>query len=65
MKKYIAISFINNMKFYLKKNGDWEQSYDNLKIYLEDQVGKYFCNKKRTYILKTKFSLNEVEEYIN
>lgn len=63
MKKYVAISIVNKIKFYLKNNGKWEKSYDNLRIYLDDQVGKYFDKRKKTYVLKTNFSLNEVEEF--
>ena len=63
MKKYVAISVVNKIKFYLKNNGEWEETYDNLRIYLEDQVGKYFDSTKRKYVLKTSFSQLLVEEF--
>lgn len=63
MKKYIAFNIVNKIKFYLKNNGQWEESYDNLKIYLEDEVGNYLDKRKRKLVLKTKYSLLNVELY--
>jgi hypothetical protein len=63
MKKYIAFNIVNKIKFYLKNNGQWEESYDNLKIYLEDEVGNYIDKRKKKLVLKTKYSLLNVELY--
>lgn len=65
MKKYIAYNIVNKIKFYLKQNGEFENSYDNLRVFLEDEIGRYFDNKKRTYVLKTNFSQLYVEELSN
>ena len=63
MKKYVAFNIVNKIKFYLKNNGKWEESYDNLRIYLEYEVGNYLDKRKRKLVLKTKYSLLNVELY--
>lgn len=62
-KKYVAVSSIKGLKFYLKNNSAWESDYNNVKIFLEDEVSEYFNNKKKKYELKTRFSLYSVEEF--
>lgn len=64
MKKYVCFNIVNNTKFYLKNNLEWEISYDNLKIWLEDEVAKYIDKNKKKIVLRTKYSLMEVEELI-
>lgn len=65
MKKYVVYNIVNKIKFYLKNNGDWEQSYENLRIYLEDEVALYFDKKSKKSRLKTKYSLMTVEEFVS
>lgn len=64
MKKYAVFNIVNNTKFYLKNNSNWETSYDNLRIYLEDEVSEYIDKNKKKIVLRTKYSLMEVEELI-
>lgn len=64
MKKYVVFNIVNNTKFYLKNNSNWETSYDNLRIYLEDEVSEYIDKNKKKIVLRTKYSLMEVEELI-
>lgn len=63
MKKYVAFNVVNCTKFYLKNNSSWGVDYKNLRIYLEDEVDYYFDKKKKRSILKTRYSLIQVEEY--
>ena len=65
MKKYVVYNIVNKIKFYLKHNGQWEQSYENLRIYLEDEVAMYFDKKSKKSTLKTKYSLMTVEEFVS
>jgi len=63
MRKYVVFNIVNHTKFYLKNNSAWEQDYKNVRIYLEDEVDYYFDKKKKRGVLKTRYSLIEVEEY--
>jgi hypothetical protein len=65
MKKYVVFNIVNNTKFYLKNNFNWETSYDNLRIHLEDEVAEYIDKKKKKIVLRTKYSLMEVEEFVS
>jgi len=64
MKKYVVFNIVNNTKFYLKNNFNWETSYDNLRIHLEDEVAEYIDKNKKKIVLRTRYSLMEVEELI-